>query len=192
MNNINLEIKDIDIEDDDINEVNVSNNLQPSGADAAVEEDAVEDAVVEEDAAVEDAAVQDDAVQDDAVQDDAVEEDAVEYAVEEDAAVEDAVDEEDVELTEAQKRKLAGWLNNETMNEHELRMLTTQHDLLYDNVKKLQKIAERNIKNMQFKNMIFNVRKISDAKNKERNKLYVKNAPIRKQLIKAPFKMKLF
>ena len=29
MNNINLEIKDIDIEDDDINEVNVSNNLQP-------------------------------------------------------------------------------------------------------------------------------------------------------------------
>ena len=169
MNNINLEIKDIDIEDDDINEVNVSNNLQPSAAvgdDAAVDDAAGDDAVEDEDAAVED----------------------------EDAAVEDdaADDDEDVELTEAQKRKLAGWLNNETMNEHELRMLTTQHELLYDNVKKLQKIAERNIKNMQFKNMIFNVRKISDAKNKKQNKLFINKKPVRKQLIKAPFKMKLF
>ena len=71
-------------------------------------------------------------------------------------------------------------------------MLTTQHDLLYDNVKKLQKIAERNIKNMQFKNMIFNVRKISDAKNKKQNKLFINKKPVRKQLITAPFKMKLF
>ena len=169
MNNINLEIKDIDIEDDDINEVNVSNNLQPSAADDAAVDDAPVDAA-----------------------DDAAVDDAVDAAV--DDAADDAADDDDadVELTEAQKRKLAGWLNNETMNEHELRMLTTQHELLYDNVKKLQKIAERNIKNMQFKNMIFNVRKISDAKNKKQNKLFINKKPVRKQLIKAPFKMKLF
>ena len=57
---------------------------------------------------------------------------------------------------------------------------------------KTTKIAKRNIKNMQFKNMIFNVRKISDAKNKKQNKLFINKKPVRKQLIKAPFKMKLF